>query len=351
MKKQSFGLLANGQEVNLFTFETTSGMRMTVTDFGAALVRLEVPDREGKLRDVVLGYDDLAHYETENDAFFGAIIGRNANRTKGAAFELGDTTYFLEANEGKNNLHSGSDGYHLRPWTVKQIDESARKISFELVSEAGDQGFPGKLIFELTYELKDNQTLSISYRGIANQLTVFNPTSHSYFNLNGAGSGNILNHELILASEFYTPVQDADKIPTGEIVRVAGTPFDFREAKTIGRDLDADNDQLKFTNGYDHNYVLAGTEVGLQKFAMASGDESGIVMEVATNSAGVQFYTGNFVDHPGGKGNSHYQKHAGFCLETQFYPNSLNESRFKTPILQANQPRGYVTEYTFSTKE
>lgn len=343
MKKELFGLAKDGQEIYLYTFENLQGMKMTVSNIGAELINLWVPDKEGVLRDVVLGFDSVAGYEGNDDSYLGATVGRSANRLANARFELSGKTYTLATNDGENNLHSGPNGYQIRIWEEKEIDLENNKITFSLISPDGDQGYPGELKLSVTYQLTEN-AVSIRYQGISDQETLFNPTNHSYFNLNGHQSGSILNHQLKLAASHFTPMKDSHSIPTGEIQSVEGTPMDFREGKLIGTEIETDYDQLLYASGYDHNFVLDNPA----DFAELIGDESKIVMKAATNLPGVQFYSGNYLNEASGKAGMNYEKRAGLCLETQYFPNAVNEPNFKTPLLEKDQLIEYWTTYSFS---
>ncbi|MBO0488173.1 aldose epimerase family protein [Vagococcus fluvialis] len=341
MLKTTFGQSKNGETISLYSFENAKQMKMVLTDFGAVLTQLWVPDKEGNLNDVVLGFDTLAEYEV-NPTYFGATIGRSCNRIKNGTFKINDISYQLKKNEGENSLHSGPEGYHLRIWKV--IKTTDNSITFKLDSPNGDQGYPGQLTLEVTYQLTETG-IKITYTGHTDQTTIFNPTNHTYFNLNGHSSGTILEHELELKAQKFTPVIDSSSVPTGEIIAVKDTPMDFTTAKKVGVDIDSDYDQLNFTAGYDHNYIL---DKNVDYFVKMVGDKTNIVMKAATNLAGVQFYTGNFIDNLPGKENKLYQKHEGLCLETQFYPNSINETNFVSPILEKDEIRIYWTTYDFS---
>lgn len=341
MIKKKFGDSKTGETISLYSFENAKNMKMVVTDFGAVLTQLWVPDKEGNLKDVVLGFDTLSEYEV-NPTYFGSTIGRSGNRIANGAFEIKGISYQLQKNQGENSLHSGPDGYHLRLWEV--IETTDNSITFKLDSPNGDQGYPGQLTLEITYQLTETG-VKITYTGHTDQTTIFNPTNHTYFNLNGHSSGSILEHKLELKAQEFTPVIDSWSIPTGEIVTVKNSPMDFTTAKKIGVDIDADYDQLNFTTGYDHNYVL---DKNVDYFAKIVGDKTNIVLKAATDLIGVQFYTGNFIDDLSGKENKVYQKHAGLCLETQFYPNSINEPNFVSPILEKDETKTYWTTYDFS---
>lgn len=343
--KKYFGAIA-GEKFYEYTL-TSENIQLTVTDLGAHLTKLLVKDRKGQYRDVVLGFDTVEAYANNTDTYFGAIVGRNCNRIAGARFVLENQTYQMPKNEGDNNLHSGPNGYQLRGWQLEEKDEKENKVIFSLLSSNGDQGFPGKLQLKLTYQLLDD-TVIIKYVGTSDATTIFNPTNHSYFNLNGHDSGDVLNHELQLQAAFYTPVKDAKSIPTGEILAVKGTPFDFTSAKKIGRDIQLKDQQLSFGRGYDHNFVVTA-EIG-EPFAVVYGPLSGIEMTVTTDLPGVQFYSGNFLQGNLGKQGATYPKCGGFCLETQYFPNSINTPSFVSPVLEKNSTKITETTYHFSVR-
>lgn len=343
MKKRSFGQNGKGEAATLYTFENAKGMVMEVTDFGATLYALRLPDGQGKLVDVVLGYDDPAGYEGPGGTFFGQTVGRNANRIAKAQFELNGKTYTLDANNGPNNLHSGLDFYSFRIWEVQEVKDNA--ITFGLHSPDGDQGYPGALDVKVTYSLTDDNAVKIDYEGIADADTVFNMTNHSYFNLNGHDSGSILDHTVWIDADYFTRA-DEESIPTGELVPVEGTPMDFRTPKTVGRDIDADYEALNFGNGYDHNWCLNNTGT-FRKVASLAGDQTDFVLEVYTDLPGVQIYTANFVDNEPGKDGAVYQKRQGICFETQVYPDALNQPHFPSAVIKAGEKAETSTVYKF----
>lgn len=342
MKKSSFGFSSRGEQAALYTFENRHGIVMAVTDFGATLHSLLVPTAEGPL-DVVLGYDDPRGYEGPGGTFFGATVGRNANRISGGKFTLGGKTYTLDTNNGPNNLHSGPDSYSFRLWQVKSVEENT--ITFALHSPDGDQGFPGALNVEVTYTLTQENSIRIDYLATPQADTPVNLTNHSYFNLNGHASGSILGHTLWLDTDCYTPV-DANLIPTGEIAPVTGTPMDFRTAKTLGRDIGQDFEALNFGKGYDHNWCLHNRGE-FQKIATLTGEKSGLSMDVSTDRPGVQIYTGNFIFEEPGKGGVIYRHRPGICFETQHYPDAVNHPNFPSPIVRAGEIYHTTTEFRF----
>lgn len=334
---KNFGTLPSGKSAALYTI-SCGKLTAEVTDYGATLVRLLVPDRAGVPADVVLGYDDVDGYRL-GTACLGATVGRNANRTKGAAFTLGGKSYAMNANEGKNNLHSGPDTFYTRLWDVVSLTDSA--ITLELHSPHGDQGFPGNAVIRVTYALKEDNGLHITYDGRCDRDTVFNMTNHSYFNLAGQERTDAaMEQVLTLPGRFFTP-DDAENIPTGEKRRVAGTPMDFRSPKPISRDIGTDYVPLHLQGGYDHNF-----EVFCDPCAILSDPVSGRTMTVSTDCPGIQFYAGNYLDTVG-KGGVYYGKRAGVALETQFYPDCLNHPEWRQPIVKAGEPYHSETVYRF----
>lgn len=350
MNKVSFGKTSWGKETYKYTIENSNGMKVVVTDMGASVVEIWVKDKAGNLRDVALGYDDVQQYEKEG-TYFGAIVGRNANRIAGAKFEMDGIEYQLEANDNENNLHSGAKGLSRIVWTLVEHEKNKIIFTYSNYGYGGiEDGFPGRYGCNITYEVTEQNELVISYYGTSHQKTIFNMTNHTYFNLNGHNSGTILEHELMIKASAYTPVVDSKAIPTGEIATVDNTPFDFRVSKPIGQDIEADFDQLKYGQGYDHNFAIDHESDKVEKIAEVYSPESGIRMEVDTDCVGVQLYTGNFLNGDRGKGGHNYERRAGFCLETQFFPNSINESNFLSPIVEAGRVYASQTVYRFSVK-
>lgn len=345
MKVEEFGVTKQGAKANLYTLENSSGIRVSISDYGAAVVSVIVPDRNGEFSDVVLGFSDVSGYET-NPPFFGAVIGRNANRIRGSSFSLGDKTYHLEKNEGQNNLHSSFDnGYHKR--FFKAVPYGNSKLSLSLFSPEGDQGFPGNLEMTVVYELFDDNALKISYNGLSDKDTIFNLTNHSYFNLGGHDSGSVCEHMLQLDCSSYTPISQGS-IPTGEIASVEGTCMDFRIAKMIGSDINEDYEQLNLAGGYDHNWVIDNSQIGVQKFASVYEHKTGRMLEVFSDRPGVQFYSGNFIRSLAGKNGVIYNNRNGFCLETQFFPDSIHNPGFPSPVIYAGDTAHSTTIYKFS---
>ena len=343
MKERAFGKNKKGQSATLYTFENKNGMVMEVTDFGATLYALLVPDEKGNLVDVVLGYDDPLGYEGPSGTFFGATVGRNANRIGKARFTLNSTEYKVDSNDGQNNLHSGLDFYSFRVWDVKATTDNS--ITFSLHSPDGDQGYPGALDMAVTYTLTDDNTVQIDYLGVPQADTIVNMTNHSYFNLNGHTSGPITKHTVWVDADHYTRA-DAESIPTGEITPMEGTPMDFRVKKEVGRDIDQPYEALIFGKGYDHNWCL-NNGGKFAKVAEMTGDTSGITMEVYTDLPGVQIYSGNFLVEEPGKQGAVYKHRQGICFETQYYPDAMNHSNFPSSLCKAGQEYKTTTVYKF----
>ena len=340
---RSFGKNKKGEAATLYTFRNENGMVMEVSDFGATLYALLVPDGKGNLVDVVLGYDDPSGYEGPSGTFFGATVGRNANRIGKARFALNNKEYCLNANDGRNNLHSGFAFYNHRIWKVKSICGNA--ITFSLHSPDGDQGYPGALDLDVTYTLRDDNGVQIDYLGLPEQDTIINVTNHSYFNLNGHDSGSIEKHRVWVDADYYTR-GDAESIPTGELVRVEDTPMDFRTEKEVGRDIGEPYEALIFGKGYDHNWCL-NNGGKFAKVASLAGDRSGISMEVYTDLPGVQIYSGNFLTEEPGKLGVVYRHRAGICFETQVYPDAPNHENFPTSVYPGGSEYRSTTVYKF----
>ena len=337
--KRDFGILPDGTKATLYTL-TGGGLTATVTDYGAHLVSVMVPDKNGTIDDVVLGFDDANGYRTGNGGFLGATVGRNANRIKGSSFILDDTRIRLVPNEGENNLHSGPNPFHLRMWDVVQA--SSRSVTFHLFSPKGDQGFPGNADIYVTYSLEAGGVLRIRYDGLCDMDTVLNLTNHSYFNL--AGHQNVdaaMEQELIIPGRFFNP-DDIENIPTGELRNVEGTPMDFRIPKAIGLDINMPYEPLEFQGGYDHNW-----EAFCSPCAILRDPASGREMAVSTDCPGIQFYAGNFLNETG-KGGVTYGFRQGVALETQFYPDSVNHPEWPQPFVKAGSHYHSETTYKFS---
>ena len=337
MGKREFGVLPGGEQASLYTI-TCGKLQAQISDFGATLVRLYVPDSKGNLSDVVLGFDDANGY-LNSTTYFGATVGRNANRVGGATFTMNGQQVNLTPNENSNNLHSGPDSYAFRLWHVEWYEEDA--ITFSLRSPDGDQGFPGNAHVRVTYALTGD-TLSITYDAVSDKDTVFNLTNHSYFNLAGHEKPELsLGQTLCMPARFYTP-DDAMSIPTGEKRSVEGTPFDFREPKALGRDINEDYESLKLQGGYDHNF-----EVFCNPCAILHDPVSGRTMAVSTDCPGIQMYAGNFLQGDKGKDGVSYCYRGGVALETQFFPNAVNNPDWRQPFVKAGERYHSETKYTF----
>lgn len=345
MEKRAFGENSKGEKASLYTFENANGMRMAITDLGATLQAVLVSDKDGILRDVVLGHDDAEGYE-KGSGCFGATVGRNANRIGKASFTINGKQYTLGKNNNQNNLHSGPDYYFFRVWKVTETTDNS--ITFSLHSPDGDQGYPGALDISVTYTLTDDNGVRIAYHGIPTEDTIVNMTNHSYFNLAGHASGSILDQVVWLDADAYTRA-DSESIPTGEITPVEGTPMDFRQPKTIGRDINMDYEALVFGKGYDHNWAL-NNHGAYAKVAELSAASTGITMEVYTDLPGVQMYTGNFLVEEPGKEGVFYGKNQGVCFETQYFPDAINHENFASPICKGGETYQTTTFYRFLVK-
>jgi len=339
----------NGKTTGLFKLENDNGIEVYITNYGGRIVSWLVPDRDGKNADIVLGYDSIEGYLNSNEVYFGSLIGRYGNRIAEGNFELDGTEYTLAINNPPNHLHGGPNGFHNVIWDAKQISDKHLRLQY--FSEDGEEGYPGNLQVQVHYLLNNDNELMIDYTAVTDQKTVVNLTNHAFFNLAGAGSGTVNNHELMINAEHFTPV-DSTLIPTGEIAPVAGTPFDFTSPKAIGRDLDQENEQLDFGMGFDHNFVLNKQNQGaLELAARVYEPESGRVMEVLTTEPGIQFYGGNFLDGSDtGKEGVPYEFRSAFCLETQHFPDSPNQPNFPTTVLEPGEMYHTVTVHRFSTR-
>ncbi|MHC4312931.1 MAG: aldose epimerase family protein [Planctomycetota bacterium] len=346
VRVESFGKTPDGQEVFLYEMVNANGLRARLIDYGAILVSLEVPDRKGKLADIALGFDDLESYIKRNP-LFGAVVGRYANRIANARFTLDGVEYKLTANAGKNHIHGGGKKrFDKVVWKgVPAHSKEGVLVRFNHLSEDGEEGFPGNLYCNVTYTLTNKDELKISYKAKTDKPTIINLTNHSYFNLAGAGSGDVLGHEVMINADRYTPAGEG-LIPTGEIHNVKKTPLDFTEPRTIGARIE----KLVETRGYDHNYVLNKPGSPLDLASRVYEPASGRVMEVYTTEPGMQFYTANGMRNIKGKGGKVYQRYHGFCLETQHYPDSPNKSNFPSTTLRPGKEFKSETIFKFSTK-
>lgn len=341
--KEKFGTTKDGKDVYAYTLSNSNGMQARVINYGAILVNLFVPDKDGKLDDVVLGFDNLEGYYG-NGSFFGATIGPSANRIGGASFEINGKTYQLDVNDGPNNLHSHMEnGYHKQVWDAAEGDNS---VTLTLEAKDGEMGFPGNKKITMIYSLSEDNALKLAYHVSADADTIVNLTNHTYFNLSGHQAGSIEDHLLQLHAGNYTPVVPG-AIPTGEIAPVAGTPMDFTKAKPIGQDINADFEQLKLTLGYDHNFVIDGADGSLKEIAQVRDPKSGRKMKVFTSLPGVQFYAGNCIAEETGKENAVYEPRKGFCLETQYYPDNIHHPNFPQAVFGPGKDYESETVYQF----
>ena len=348
IEMSSFGKDLDGNTVRLFTISNSNGLTAKITNFGAVLVSLLVPDKNGKTDDVVLGFDTLEKYFNNDVCYFGSTVGRNSNRVKNANFVLNGVTYNLDKNErGKNDLHSGFSPYNNRLWDYS-INEGNNSVSFTLLSPDMDQGFPGEFNISVTYSLDNDNNLKIEYTGVSSKDTIANMTNHSYFNLSGHNSGTAMNQELYINADKYVEV-DSELIPTGLLKDVKNTPMDFRKPTKIGLRINDNFKQFEYTGGYDHSFVINKSNPGIEKIAVLSDKQSGRTMEVYTDSVGVQFYAGNFIENNKilGKENCSYKNRCGICLETGFLPDSMNQPSFGSPVLKAGNIYNTTTIYKF----
>jgi aldose 1-epimerase len=350
INKQAFGKTADGTPVDLYTLINAHGLEAKITNYGGIVVSLLVPDRNGKLGDVVLGYHNLEGYLQKNP-YFGCIIGRYGNRIAKGKFTLKGVEYTLAQNNGENHLHGGIKGFDKVVWNAKE-GQSDAGVGLELtyLSKDGEEGYPGNLAVTVTYTLTNTNELKLDYVATTDKETVVNLTHHSYFNLAGAGVGDILGHEVMLDAERFTPVA-AGLIPTGELRRVKGTPLDFTQPTAIGARIDQEDEQLRLGKGYDHNWVLNSGGGSLALAARVEEPTTGRVMEVYTTEPGMQFYTGNFLDGSiTGKEGKVYRRRDGFCLETQHFPDSPNQPDFPSTVLKPGEQYRQTTIYKFSAK-
>ena len=350
VEKASYGTTKDGEQVDIYTMKNDNGMIVKFLSYGGIITEMDVPDRSGQNGDAVLGFNNLADYETKSP-YFGAIIGRYANRIGGAKFTLDGVEYKLPANDGPNSLHGGDKGFDKRVWAVKPVQAGAGSAAAELtyVSKDGEEGYPGNLTVHVTYTLTNANEFRMDYEATTDKPTVINLTNHAYFNLAGNGSGSIEGQLMMINADRYTPI-DSTLIPTGELAPVAGTPFDFRYATPIGARIRSGDEQLVYARGYDHNFVLNRTGNGLELAARAYDPETGRILEVLTTEPGIQFYTGNFLDSTLlGSAGKQYRQTDAFTLETQHFPNSPNKPNFPSTVLRPGETFKSTTVYKFLT--
>ena len=351
IQKTLFGTLPDGRSVYEFTLRNASGTTVKLLDYGATVKEIHVVDKNGMFADVVAGYDTLDSY-LRADGYQGAVIGRIGNRICKGKFELDGKKYDLYINNGPNHLHGGKEGFNAKLWVPEMYEGNEPSVLFSYVSPDGEEGYPGTLSVSVKYTLTEDNALAINYVATTDKKTIINLTNHSYFNLGGYDSGNIYSHLLSIDAPYYLPT-DENLIPTGEIRSVKGTPFDFTESKEIGKDIDADCEDLKIAGGYDHCFYFGASESNeVTKRAELYELESGRLMEMFTNQPGVQIYTGNFVNNPDFpfKGGVEQKKQTLVCLETQKMPDSINHENFTSVVLDVGDKYDYTTVYKFSTK-
>ena len=347
LSAKAFEKTIDGKQVQLYVLQNKNGARAMITNYGGRLVSLLVPDENKQLTDVVEGFSDVQGYQQSTEPYFGATIGRYGNRIAKGKFSLDGKSYQLFTNNGSNTLHGGKKGFQDVVWDARKINNQTLELSY--LAKDMEEGFPGNLKVKVVYTLTDDNALKITYDATTDKKTVVNLTNHAFFNLNGAGSGTILNHLVKINASKYTPV-DSTLIPTGKMEAVSGTPFDFTSPKTIGERIEADNEQLKFGKGYDHNFVLDKHNPG-EPVAVVTGDKSGVVMEVYTDQPGLQFYSGNFMQGENKmKGNHTDDYRTAFALETQHFPDSPNQPSFPSTVLKPGLAYHSETIYKFSLK-
>ncbi len=346
---ENFNAEVEGRQVGLFTLKNANGLVTQITNYGGRVVTLWVPDKQGNFADIVLGYDSYEGYINAKESYFGALIGRYGNRIGNAKFTLNGTTYTLAANNGENALHGGQKGFNDVIWDAEQPD--GQTLVLKYLSSDMEEGYPGNLSIKVQYKLTNDNELKIEYWATTDKPTPVNLTHHSYFNLKGAGNETILDHEVQINADHFTPVNQG-LIPTGEIAKVEGTPMDFKDPTEVGSRLEEDFEQLKFGLGYDHNWVLNLNSTGLTFAAKASEPKTGRVLEVYTNEPGIQFYIGNFLDGTEiGKNMMPYKYRSAFCFETQHFPDSPNQENFPSTILNPGEEYYSICIYKFGLEE
>lgn len=343
-----FGKTKSGIEIKSYTLVNKNKMEVKIITYGGAIVEIKVPDREGNFDDIVLGYDTLEGYE-KGKKFHGALIGRCANRIKNSKFNINNKIYELEANDGLNHLHGGNFGFDKVVWNAEILDNEKNILKLSYLSKDMEAGYPGNLKVNVNYQLTEDNSIKIEYRAISDKDTVVNLTNHSYFNLRGHSSGDVLEQKLMINSDSFT-VNDKYSIPTGEIRKVENTPMNFKNLKAIGENINDLDEQIKFGQGYDHNWML-NSNGDLNILSAKLVDElTGRIMEMYTTNVGVQFYSGNFLDGKEiGKDNTAYKRRSGICLENQSVPNAINDINFESTLLKANDEYKNTTIYKFKT--
>lgn len=342
--KTFYGTAADGSDVHKYDITNSSGYSVSILDYGCRVLSIMIPDADGKIRDVALGLNDMSEYLAD-DASIGAVVGRYANRIAGGEFSLNDTNYKLACNSGVNHLHGGDTGFGQRIWKVTGEDEN--ELTFTYISADGEEGYPGRLEISVCFHWTEDCELSLRYQANADADTILNVTNHTYFNLNGFDSGDIFHHELRLGASTMTEMNE-NQIPTGRILPVSGTPFDFQTIKEIGKDIHEENAQLALAGQtYDHNMILDGS--GLREAAVLQSKESGIRLTCFTDQPAIQIYSPCYALHQEGKNGYHYEPYAALCLETQHYPDSVHHPEFPSVVLPAGETFHSTTIYNFST--
>jgi aldose 1-epimerase len=355
VSKTDFGRLENGTAVDLYTLTNENGVEVKITNYGGTVTSLKVPDKEGRLEDVVLGFDSIDGYRSEvylqEGPYFGALIGRYGNRIANGRFTLDGVEYELATNNGPNHLHGGIQGFDKVVWEAEEFEsEEGVGVKLQYVSEDGEEGYPGKLAVDVVYLLTKDNELEIDYKATTDKTTIVNLTNHSYFNLTGNAKRDILAHEVMIKADKFVPV-DETLIPTGELKDVEGTPFDFTESTAVGKRIEDENKQLEYGKGYDHCWVLNGEDGEMRLAATVHEPTSGRLMEVFTTEPGIQFYTGNFLNGKlTGKNGVAYQQRYGLCLETEHFPDSPNQPHFPSVELRPEETYQTKTTYKFSVK-
>lgn len=347
VKEDAFKGTHNGKPTALYTLKNKNGVVAQITNYGAIIVSLFVPDQNGNFADIVQGYDSVQEYINGNDPYMGAVVGRCANRIEKGKFNLEGKDYSLAINNGPNHLHGGKVGYDKVVWDVKSSSPS--KLELTYFSKDGEEGYPGNVNVAVTYTLNDDNELRLDYHATTDKTTILNLASHSYFNLAGEGSGDVYNQELLINANYFTPI-DESAVPTGEIKSVKGTPMDFSTPKKIGADIDKDDEQIRFGTGYDHNWVLNHRTGVMGLAAIAHDPQSGRIMEVHTTQPGVQFYSANWIEAEKGKGGKVYGKRWAFCLETQHFADSVNKHHFPSVVLYPGQTYQHSCIHRFTVR-
>lgn len=349
IEKSLFGKMPDGTEINLYMLRNKNNMSVGIINYGGIIVHINVPDRNGRMDDVNLGYDSLESY-IEKGLYFGAIIGRHANRIENAEFKINGRVHHLAKNDGNNHLHGGNRGFDKVVWQAEVIDnEGVQSLQLKYMSPDGEENYPGNLDVKVLYTLSDDNALRIDYTAVSDKDTVANLTNHAYFNLSGHASGDIMNHQVMINADRFTAIND-ECIPTGEIRDVSNTPMDLRTLKTIRYGIDSNDEQIAFGRGYDHNWVLSVPGDKLEKVAEVYDPKTGRVMEVFTTKPGLQFYSGNSIDRTIGKGGAVYDRRSALCLETQYFPNGTKHRHFPSPFLKAGKEYRHTTIYKFSAR-